>query len=68
MTVFATMPKKSRIYFFSDDESESTLVQIFYNQPLKIRPFINKECGPSPPRPNSATGGGRTRAYGTIRE
>jgi hypothetical protein len=41
MTIFATMPKKSRIFFFSDDPEEYALMQIFYQQPLKIRPYIN---------------------------
>jgi hypothetical protein len=35
------MPKKSRIFFFSDDPEEYALMQIFYQQPLKIRPYIN---------------------------
>jgi hypothetical protein len=36
-TIPATMPKKSRLHFFSEDESEWVILNIYFNQPLQIR-------------------------------
>ena len=41
LTIFATMPKKSRVFFFSDNPNEHLVLHMFYQQPLKIRPYIN---------------------------
>lgn len=46
LTMYATMPKKSRVFFFTDNPNEWLRLQIFYNQPLKIRPYINGEFSP----------------------
>ena len=41
LTFFATMPKKSRIFFFSENPNEHLVLHIFYSQPLKVRPYID---------------------------
>ena len=40
------MPKKSRLFFFAEMPNEWVLLQIFYSQPLKLRPYIDGAFDP----------------------
>ena len=39
--VVSSMPKKSKIHFASGDLSDWVLLNIYFSQPLRIRPYLN---------------------------